>query len=93
MNTGVTRAHVFISGIVQGVYFRSSTENIARKYNLTGWVKNLLDGRVEAVFEGEEDQVKKAIKWCHQGPPAAQVDNVEVHWEKPKGEQSFRIAY
>ncbi len=88
------RAHVFISGRVQGVFFRDNTRQKARQLGVTGWVRNLPDGRVEAVFEGDEDAVKKIIEWCHIGPPAARVDNVEVIYEPYKGEfDSFKIRW
>ncbi len=86
------RAHVWISGRVQGVFFRAHTKELADKLGLTGWVRNLPDGRVEAVFEGEEDAVKEAIEWCKRGPPLAKVEKVEVRYEDPTGEfKDFRI--
>jgi acylphosphatase len=87
------RAHVFISGRVQGVFFRENTKNKARELGVSGWVRNLKDGRVEAVFEGNENEVKRMIEWCHVGPELARVDNVEVIWEEPKGENEFKIRY
>ena len=87
------RAHVWISGRVQGVFFRAHTKEVAEKLGLTGWVRNLPDGRVEAVFEGEEDAVKEAIEWCKRGPPLAKVERVEVRYEDPTGEfRDFRIV-
>ena len=86
------RAHVWISGRVQGVFFRAHTKEVAEKLGLTGWVRNLPDGRVEAVFEGEEEAVKEAIEWCKRGPPLARVEKVEVRYEEPTGEfKDFRI--
>ncbi len=91
---GVVRAHVYISGIVQGVFFRANTLKVAKKLGLKGFVRNLPDGRVEAVFEGEEEAVKKAIEWCRRGPSLARVDKVEVIWEEPKGEfEDFYITW
>ncbi len=88
------RAHVFISGRVQGVFFRDSTRRMAHRLGVTGWVKNLPDGRVEAVFEGDEEAVKKIVEWCHEGPPAARVDRVEVHYEPFTGEfETFKIRW
>lgn len=88
------RAHVYISGRVQGVFFRSSTEDKALELGMKGWVRNLLDGRVEAIFEGEKEKVEEMLKWCHKGPPYARVTNVEVEWEEYKGEfSSFGVAY
>lgn len=89
----IKRAHVYVSGIVQGVFFRSTTRDMAQNLGLKGWVRNLPDGRVEAVFEGPKHLVEKAIQWCHQGPPGAVVESVEVSWEEPKGERDFRILY
>jgi acylphosphatase len=79
------RAHVYISGRVQGVFFRDSTRHLARRYGVAGWVRNLPDGRVEAVFEGEKDAVQRLIDWCHQGPPGARVDRVDVEWQEYTG--------
>ncbi len=93
MEEKIVRAHVYVSGIVQGVFFRSNTRNIARSLGLCGWVKNLFDGRVEAIFEGPQDMVKKAIDWCRHGPPGAVVEDIEVKWEEPEGEIDFRIIY
>lgn len=82
------RAHVFVTGKVQGVYFRQNTMQAAEKHNTTGWVRNLDDGRVEAVIEGEEENVKKVVEWCHRGPSASKVDAVEVRYESYTGEFS-----
>lgn len=88
------RAHVVVSGMVQGVFFRSETQDEARIQNVTGWVRNLPDGRVEAVFEGEKDRVDTLIELCRRGPPGARVANVEVAWESYTGEfRDFRIRY
>jgi acylphosphatase len=90
----LTRAHVYISGRVQGVFYRAKTQEVAMYYGLTGWVKNCFDGRVEAVFEGARLNVESVIKWCNQGPPAAQVDEVDVKWENASGEfNTFSIRY
>lgn len=77
------RAHVLISGTVQGVFFRSTTRNQARLRGLSGWVRNLSDGRVEAVFEGDKEAVEEMVEFCKQGPPGSNVDDVDVSWEKP----------
>jgi acylphosphatase len=88
------RAHVYVSGRVQGVFFRYETKERADELGVTGWVKNLPDGRVEAVFEGERDGVEKMIDFCRVGPPGARVTKVEISWEDYKGEfQSFSIIY
>jgi len=90
----IVRAHVYISGRVQGVFFRAHTRDKARSLGLKGWVRNTLDGRVEAVFEGEEEKIEEMIKWCHEGPRFSRVDNVEVEFEKPKEEFSgFEVRY
>lgn len=90
--TNTIRAHVFISGRVQGVGYRASTWDTASLLKLKGWVRNLKDGRVEAVFEGPEDAVKEMLRWCQQGPPAAVVQNVEVEYEPPEGLRQFEVA-
>lgn len=87
------RVHLFISGLVQGVLFRSYTRRKAFELGLAGWVKNLLDGRVEAVFEGAKEEIDEMVKWCHQGPVASQVDKVERHEEPEKGLKGFEIKY
>lgn len=88
------RAHVYVSGRVQGVFFRATTREEAQKRGVTGWVKNLRDGRVEAVFEGEEEKVKEMIDFCHEGSRAASVEDVEVSWEEYEGDFSdFGIRY
>ena len=86
------RAHVWVSGRVQMVFFRGSTQRVAREAGLAGWVRNLPDGRVEAVFEGSRAAVQALLDWCQQGPPTAVVEDVEVRWESPQDEPSgFRV--
>jgi acylphosphatase len=80
------RAHVFVTGRVQGVSFRYATYHQARSQGVVGWVRNLLDGRVEAVFEGEEAAVRRLVEWCRRGPPGAYVEGIEVTWPTPTGE-------
>ena len=88
------QAHVYISGRVQGVFFRDSTRSEAIKLGLNGWVKNLRDGRVEAIFEGEEEKVKKMIEWCKKGPVFARVSGVEVEFGEFTGKfNEFEIRY
>jgi acylphosphatase len=88
------RAHVLVSGYVHGVFFRSETRREARKQCLTGWVWNLPDGRVEALFEGEENAVKRLVEFCKRGPSGARVTKVEISWEHYEGEfNSFEIRY
>jgi acylphosphatase len=80
------RVHLFITGRVQGVFFRASTQEEAQRRTLTGWVKNLHDRRVEAVFEGEEENVTSMIAWCQSGPSHAVVKDVSVTFEAYRGE-------
>jgi len=88
------RAHVTISGHVQGVNFRASTRERARTSGVCGWVRNLDDGRVEAVFEGPKAAVQRVVSWCYGGPFNARVDHVAVEWERPTGaEANFTIMW
>ncbi len=89
------RAHVIVRGRVQGVFFRAELRETARRHGVTGWVRNLPDGRtVEAVIEGPRDAVEKVVCWCMRGPPAARVDEVRVSFEPYKGEfRDFEIRY
>lgn len=80
------RAHIFVSGRVQGVFFRSETRNEAKRHSVKGWVRNLPDGRVEAVFEGEEREVKALIEFCKRGSSGARVSAVHVVMENYTGE-------
>jgi acylphosphatase len=89
-----SRVHVYVSGRVQGVFFRAKTTTLAHSLGLAGWVRNLYDGRVEAVFEGEKESVEKAIEFCRRGPPGAYVDDLVVRWEEWRGEyRDFTIVY
>ncbi len=83
------RAHVFVSGRVQGVGYRYSTMDEADRLGINGWVRNLSDGRVEAVFEGSRTVVEEIISWCHKGPTAAVVKDVTVKYEEPEGLRGF----
>jgi acylphosphatase len=86
--------HVYVSGRVQGVFFRAVTQQTAKGFNLTGWVRNMDDGRVEALFEGEDENVDKMLDWCRIGPPAARVENVIVTEKPYSGEfKDFTIKY
>ena len=85
----IIRARVFVSGRVQGVGFRYSTVNEAKKRGLSGWVRNLPDGRVEAVFEGSPESVDTMISWCNLGPRAAAVIDVGVIYEEVEGIEGF----
>jgi len=85
---------VVVSGRVQGVFYRSNTLKEARLRGLSGFVRNMPDGRVEAVFEGEKDVIAGMIDWCRRGPDYAYVEGVEVKWEKSKNEfKEFDIRY
>lgn len=86
-----TRAHVLVSGTVQGVYYRATTRDTAREHGVDGWVRNLDDGRVEAVFEGSEENVEAMVGWCHEGSSAARVEDVEVEYGDPEGIENFEI--
>lgn len=88
------RVHVFISGRVQGVFFRASAKDEAKRLGLTGWVRNMPDGRVEAVFEGDEGLVESMISWCRKGSSYSRVDDVEVTTKECRGEFSdFGVRY
>ena len=80
------RAHVYVSGQVQGVFFRDATRQKARELGLGGWVRNLPDGRVEVLFEGPSDAVRQAVQWCEGGTPEADVENVDADFEEAKGD-------
>jgi acylphosphatase len=87
------RAHVYISGRVQGVFFRNSVADLADSLGVAGWVRNLSDGRVESLLEGEKDNVARLVEFCRQGPPGAYVRDLEVKWEEWLGEfRDFKIV-
>ncbi len=85
------RVHVYVSGRVQGVMFRDATREKARELNLTGWVKNVPDGRVEAVFEGPAREIEEMARWCEDGPPHAAVENVETEFEDVEDLRRFEV--
>lgn len=85
------RVHVFVTGQVQGVGYRISTSRAAETLGIQGWVRNLPDDRVEAVFEGTPDSVAEMIRWCHQGPRSAVVTDVAVTDEEPESLQGFYV--
>jgi acylphosphatase len=85
------RRRVYVSGRVQGVWFRESCHEQAQLAGVGGWVRNLVDGRVEVVLEGPRDAVDRVVVWCHRGPRRARVDRVEVVDEAPVGERGFRV--
>lgn len=86
-----SRAHVYVSGRVQGVGFRASTRREAARVGVDGWVKNLADGRVEAVFEGDDERVEAMVEFCETGPETARVDHLEVSYGEPEGVDGFEI--
>ena len=88
------RAHLFIVGRVQGVFFRSQTKNKADINGVKGWIRNLPDGRVEAVFEGEKEAVKKLVEFCKKGPSGARVAKTDIEWTPYTGMfENFGIRY
>jgi acylphosphatase len=86
MITNNRRVHALISGRVQGVFYRASTMDEAMRLGLTGWVKNLADGRVELVAEGAPEAIDALISWCRKGPPHARVTSIEIKEQTPTGE-------
>ncbi len=89
----LSRAHVIFGGKVQGVFFRANTRKKAFEYGIKGWVRNLSDGRVEAVFEGKKEDVERLIEWCRYHQPYAVVDDIKMEWEKPEGLRVFEIRH
>ncbi len=88
------RIRIFVTGKVQGVFFRQALKVMAKKNDIFGWVKNLKDGRVEAVLEGDEEKVGRLVEWAHGGPANARVADVEIHNEKFTDEFSkFDVLY
>jgi acylphosphatase len=87
----VVRCRVLVSGRVQGVFFRDTCRRTAEQHGVNGWVRNLPDGRVEAVFEGPADEVRRLVEWSRHGPRSAVVENVRVQAEQPQGVTGFRI--
>ncbi len=87
-------AHLFIDGRVQGVFYRAFTGELAHDLGLNGWVRNLGDGRVEAVFQGDKKAIEQAIRECYIGPPGSRVSNIDVKWETGKDEErEFSVRY
>ena len=86
------RAHAYISGRVQGVFFRNSVADLADSLGVAGWVRNLSDGRVETLLEGERANVEKVVEFCKRGPPGAYVRDLKINWEQWRGEfTDFKI--
>jgi acylphosphatase len=80
------QAHVYVSGQVQGVFFRDTAREKAEQLGLNGWVKNLPDGRVEALFEGPSERVREMVRWCEEGPSRAEVEDVDTEFEASRGD-------
>lgn len=92
--TMLVRAHILVTGRVQGVFFRDHTQRWATSLGLTGWVRNLMDGRVEIIAEGTEENIKGLISRVSEGPPMAHVQDVDVNWKDHAGEfDDFRITW
>lgn len=85
------RRHILVSGRVQGVWFRESTRQQASRLHVSGWVRNLPDGRVEAVFEGSQAAVQEMMDWCRRGPPNADVEGIQEIVEDPEGLEGFHV--
>jgi acylphosphatase len=91
-NSNLERAHVLVSGQVQGVFFRDSTRQKAEELGLAGWVKNTPGGAVEALFEGPSERVREMVRWCEEGPQQASVENVETDFEGAGGDlEGFEV--
>ncbi len=88
------RAHLVIKGIVQGVFYRAFTRDMATHLGLKGWVRNLPNGDVEALFEGDKAEVEQAIRQCYIGPPGSRVDDIDVEWNDYRGDlKVFQVRY
>jgi len=91
-NNDLQRAHVLVSGQVQGVFFRDSTRQKAEELGLAGWVKNTIDGQVEALFEGPSERVREMVRWCEEGPQRASVESVDTDFESAGGDlEGFEV--
>lgn len=91
MSAPLTRTRVVVHGKVQGVFFRDSCRRAGATRGVAGWVRNLPDGSVEAVFEGPAEQVRAMVEWCRKGPPLARVERVDTYPEEPEGLSGFAI--
>jgi len=86
------RVHIIVHGVVQGVFFRSTTAEKGLSLGLTGWAKNLPDGTVEIISEGEKEKLERLVEWSKKGPPSAVVTSIDVNWEEPKNEfETFNV--
>jgi acylphosphatase len=92
MSNDVVARRVVVHGRVQGVFFRDTCRREAARHGVTGWVRNEADGTVGALFEGPRDAVEAMLAWCHDGPPRAHVDRVEVTEESPGGTRAFDVV-
>lgn len=89
---GTISVKIIVRGLVQGVFFRATMSEIARQYNVNGWVRNRPDGSVEALLEGDEEDVNKVIEWARHGPKNARVDSISIHkQDQVHGYRGFRI--
>ncbi len=88
---GDSAAHIVVHGSVQGVFFRASTQSQASEHSLTGWVRNLPDGTVEIHAEGEKESLDRFIEWCRQGPPAANVQRLDLDWVASQSLSDFEV--
>jgi len=89
-----SRSHIFVSGKVQGVFLRQNNRKKAAEFRLSGFVRNLQNGKVEAVFEGKKEKIEKIIQWIKKGPETAQIENIEIDWKNYQGEfKNFEIRY
>jgi acylphosphatase len=86
------RVHAWVTGEVQGVFYRRTCARTAERLGVAGWIRNAPDGSVEAVFEGTADAVEEIVAWCREGPSGARVDDVQVRDESPTGERGFRVT-
>lgn len=91
MSDPTVRTRVIVHGRVQGVWFRASTQRAARELGVSGWVRNLPDGSVEAAFEGPPAAVEAAVEWAHDGPEHAYVETLQTFAEKPEGLTGFTV--
>jgi acylphosphatase len=88
------RVHLIIHGYVQGIFYRASTRETALSLGLNGWVRNMADGSVEALFEGLVENLHNVVEWCRQGPPGAKVTRIDEKWSDSKAEfDSFEIRH
>jgi len=85
------RIHIFIYGHIQGVFFRANIKELALRLKINGWVRNTLDGAVEAVFEGDDKDIEKVLSYCNKGPVGSKVEKVNIKEEEVKYERRFEV--